>query len=106
MTAKRSAAKKTASAPRAESRPRAPALEVAATAGRQLAQLVGKEVEGVTGVERDEDVWRISVEMLELRRIPETTDVLGLYEVEADEKGNVLGYRRQARYSRGVARED
>jgi hypothetical protein len=96
-----------ASAPRTQSRPRASAVQVAGTAADQLSQLTGKALEGVTGVERDEDEgWRVTVEVLELRRIPESTDVLALYEVDADEKGNLMGYRRVRRYSRGAAGED
>jgi hypothetical protein len=41
-----------------------------------------------------------------MRRIPESTDVLALYEVDADEKGNLMGYRRVRRYTRGAAGED
>ena len=95
-----------ASAPRAESRPHKSAVEVARTAGEQLAELVGKPVEGVTGVERGDDGWRVTLEVLELRRIPETTDVLALYEVDADEQGGLTGYRRLSRYARGLSRED
>jgi hypothetical protein len=79
---------------------------VAGTAAEQLSRLTGKRVEGVTGIESDDDAWRVTVEILELRRIPDSTDVLALYEVDADEKGNLLGYRRLRRYSRGSAGED
>jgi hypothetical protein len=98
--------RKRASAPKAESRPRASAREVATSAGEQLAALVGKPVEGVTGMESTDDGWRVSIEVLELRRIPESTDMLALYEVEADAKGDLMGYRRLSRYARGTSRED
>jgi hypothetical protein len=81
-------------------------MDVAGTAARQLASLTGKAVEGVTGIESDDDGWRVTVEILELRRIPDSTDVLALYEVDADENGNLMGYRRLRRYSRGSAGED
>ena len=42
----------------------------------------------------------------EVRRIPDTTDVLGLYEVQVDSDGELLGYRRQQRYVRGAPNED
>ena len=40
--------------------------------------------------------------MLELRRIPNTTDVLASYDVEVDSDGELQGYRRVHRYVRGV----
>ena len=44
--------------------------------------------------------------MVEVRRIPNTTDVLAMYEVEVDGKGSLQGYRRVRRYVRGVPGED
>jgi hypothetical protein len=58
----------------------------------------------VTGVDRNDEGWVVQVEVLELRRVPETTDVLGLYEIETDDQGSLLGYRRLARYSRSESR--
>jgi hypothetical protein len=79
---------------------------VAKRAVDQLAQLTGKSAEAVTGIERTDDGWQVAAEVLELRRIPETTDVLARYEIDTDDKGDLTGYRRAARYPRGSARED
>ena len=95
-----------ASAPRAESKPRLSAMDVAERAAEQLGRLTGKHVEGVTGVERSDDGWRVTSEVLEVRRIPETTDVLAQYEIDTDDRGDLTGYRRLGRYTRGSARED
>ena len=104
------AAKKTtekrASAPRATAAKRATASQVAARAAQQLLELTGKGVEGVTGLERTDDGWNVHVEVVEVRRIPDTTDVLALYEVQVDEDGDLMGYRRLRRYARGVPGED
>lgn len=40
---------------------------------------------------------------LESRRIPDSADILALYEVEADNSAELVGYKRTARYSRGQA---
>jgi hypothetical protein len=93
-------------APRAESRPSPRAGQVAARAAEELLELTGKEAEGVTGLERTEDGWTVHVEVLEVRRIPNTTDVLALYEVDTDRQGALQGYRRIRRYARGVPGED
>lgn len=95
-----------ASAPRAAASPKPTAGEIARSAVAQLVELVGQEVEGVTGLERIDDGWKIQVELLELRRVPSTTDVLATYEVEVDDRGALQGYRRVERYSRGDTRSD
>jgi gas vesicle protein GvpO len=97
---------KRASAPRAAAVKRASASQVAAQAAQQLLELTGKGVEGVTGLERTDDGWKVHVEVVEVRRIPDTTDVLALYEVQVDEDGDLMGYRRVRRYARGVPGED
>ena len=94
-----------ASAPRAESKPRPSATRVAQAAREQLTQLTGKATEAVTGVERNDDGWRVTVEVLEVRRIPETTDVLAQYAVDTDDNGDLTAYHRVGRYTRGSARE-
>jgi hypothetical protein len=94
------------SAAKAESRPAARASQVAAQAAGELLELTGKGVEGVTGLERTDDGWTIQVEVVEVRRIPDTTDVLALYEVSTDKQGSLLGYRRLRRYARGVPGND
>ena len=39
------------------------------------------------------------VEALELRRVPDTDDLIGSYEAELDETGELPAYRRVGRYS-------
>lgn len=94
------------SAPRASARKKMSGMAVAREAAQQLLELTGREAEGVTGLERTEDGWKIEVEVVEVRRIPDTTDVLAIYEIDADEEGNIEGYRRLRRYSRGTGGED
>jgi hypothetical protein len=78
----------------------------AAEAGRegllQITELTGKDPEGVTGVTRSQDGWLVTVEVVEDRRIPSSTDILSTYETEIDGDGELLSYRRVRRYSRGV----
>ncbi|HSU75346.1 MAG TPA: gas vesicle protein GvpO [Terrabacter sp.] len=105
-TAKKSTTKanpRKASARTEPSRPkRMSGSRVAAEAVRQLLELTGKGAEGVIGLERTEDGWTVQIEVLELRRIPNTTDVLAAYEVTVDSDGELEGYRRLRRYVRGT----
>jgi Gas vesicle synthesis protein GvpO len=72
----------------------------------ELAELLGRQPEGVVSLERTDDGWRLGVEVVETRRIPDTADILAEYEVEVDKRGRLTGYRRARRYARGQARDD
>ena len=67
----------------------------------QIAELTGKQSEGITGVERGDDGWIVGVEVVEDRRIPSSTDILATYEIEVDADGELVSYRRVRRYARG-----
>jgi len=69
----------------------------------QLQTLHGADAEGVSSFERTADGYRITLEVVELRRIPETTDVLASYAVEVDRDGDLLSYERVRRYQRSEA---
>src|SRR5215467_6974434 len=59
---------------------------------RQIAELTGKQSEGVTGVEQGDDGWVVGVEVIEDRRIPSSTDILATYETELDMNGELMSY--------------
>lgn len=89
------------SAPRAAAPKRPGAARIAHLATQAVEELIGKEIEGVTGLERTDDGWLVEVDVLELRRVPATTDVLATYEVAIGTNGSLQGYRRIRRYVRG-----
>ena len=66
-----------------------------------IEELTGYEPEAVTALAWDGDLWQVTVDVLELSRIPSTTDVLGSYIVQLDGDGTLHGYRRARRYVRG-----
>ncbi|MGW7682880.1 gas vesicle protein GvpO [Kribbella sp. NPDC054772] len=74
---------------------------VAVSAAAELAQLSGQVPEGIVAVEKRDDGWCVQVEVVESHRIPETTDILAVYEVNVDDGGQVVSYRRMNRYVRG-----
>jgi hypothetical protein len=80
--------------------------QLALSARRQLSEITGLEAQAVTGLEHnDDDTWTVTVELLELSRLPETDDLLGSYEATLDDEGELLGYRRVRRYTRSQADE-
>ena len=74
--------------------------EIAQRAKEQLAQLTGLEPNTVSALSKGEDGWHVTVDMIELKRIPEATDVLATYETLLDDEGNLLSYQRTKRYLR------
>jgi hypothetical protein len=81
------------------------AAELSAAALTTVQELTGYEAEAVTGLEWDGDAWEVTVDVLELSRIPNTTDVLASYVVQLDEKGTLRGFKRARRFQRGHAGE-
>ena len=82
------------------------ATEAAGAAARQLTELTGRDVEGVSGLERTDDGWRVRLDVVELHRIPETTDLLAVYDVDVDTNGELTSCVRIRRYSRGESGEE
>jgi hypothetical protein len=81
-------------------------LQVARLAARQLQLLTGREVEGTAGLEPADGGWRVLLEVCEVVRVPRSTDVVGVYEVEIDADGDIVSYERLRRYVRGQAGDD
>jgi hypothetical protein len=83
------------------------AAQIARHAREQMGELTGHPVEGVLAVRRDDnDGWLVTVQVVELSRIPSSTDVLGAYELSLDKGGDVQEYRRTRRYYRNQVEED
>ncbi len=81
-------------------RRRRPMRQILSSALSEFNGLVGRPIEGVSAFERTDDGWRVDVDVVELERIPDTTSLLATYELELDEDGDVLSYRRTRRYHR------
>ena len=77
------------------------ARELPLAAMATVTDLTGLEPEAVTGMEWDGDAWDLTVDVVELARVPNTTDVLACYVVRLDDQGTLLGYKRTRRYLRG-----
>jgi hypothetical protein len=79
------------------------AAELGKAAMSTVRELTGYEPEAVTALEWDGELWQVTVDVLELSRIPNTTDVIGEYVVRLDESGTLRGYRRERRFQRSQA---
>jgi hypothetical protein len=76
-------------------------LELAEQARRQVSAMTGLQSGTVTGLDRaGDDRWVVTVEVLELERIPNTMDVMATFEVTLSEDGAVVGLCRSGRHRR------
>ena len=81
------------------------ANEVVEKAQQGFVSLGKKPADGVTGLSKTEEGWTISLEALERKAIPDTMDVLGLYELHLDNEGNLLSLDRKKLRKRGETNE-
>jgi hypothetical protein len=65
-----------------------------------LEELTGHPGESVSGLVRTREGWAVTVEVVELERVPRSTDLLASYRVEIDNEGELMGYERVHRYYR------
>jgi hypothetical protein len=79
------------------------AVELSQAALLTVGHLTGYKPEAVTGLEWDGELWQVTVDALELERVPNTCDVIGSYVVQLDAKGTLRGYRRAGRFQRAQA---
>jgi hypothetical protein len=72
----------------------------------EFVKLGKKPADGVTGLSKTNEGWAVSLEALERKAIPDTMDVLGLYELRLDDKGNLLSLDRKKLRKRGETHEE
>jgi hypothetical protein len=81
------------------------ARDLTLTAKRTVQDLTGYVPESVSGFQWDGEAWLVTVDVCELERVPNTTDVMATYVVQLDDRGGLLGYKRERRFQRGAAEE-
>ena len=65
------------------------------------------ELEGVIKAgKKNDDTWRVVVEVVERRAVPDTQDIIGRYEIMLDQSGQATGYELVERYQRGEMKEE
>ena len=81
------------------------ANEIVEKAREEFISLGKKPADGVTGLSKTEEGWSILLEALERKAIPDTMDVLGLYELRLDNDGHLLSLDRRKLRKRGETQE-
>jgi hypothetical protein len=82
------------------------AQEASRRAGNQIADLTKLKLENIAEVRKTDSGWLVVATMLELSRIPPSTDVLASYEVSLNAEGDLEGYHRATRYLRDQIGDD
>jgi gas vesicle protein GvpO len=82
-------------------RPGLSGVEASRRAVRRVEALTGIEPEGVVSLKPNDRGWKVGVEVVEMERIPNSTDVMAVYQVELDQSGELVGYERGDRHIRG-----
>jgi hypothetical protein len=70
-------------------------------AAREQADALGWRWDGLVGLRRAGEVWTVTVDVVETRRVPPTMDILAVYEMEMDRAGELLGWQRRRHHVRG-----
>lgn len=80
--------------------------EIIKKAREDFAKLSKISVDGVTGLSKTKEGWVVSLEALQRSAIPDSMDVLGLFEVNLDNEGNLLAFERKKLRKRGDTKEE
>ena len=63
-------------------------------AREDLATLTGLELGSTISTLKDEKGWRVQVEMVEKKSLPDSMDILATYEVLMDDEGGLVEFKR------------
>lgn len=75
--------------------------DIAEIAKEKLVELTGFSSPNVIGINREEDIWHITVEIIEKPSEATNLEILGIYDVRVDTSGNLLGFERVKMRKRG-----
>ena len=76
-------------------------MELVRNAREKLAALTGLPISSTLSIRKDEGCWDLQIEVVEKRSLPESQDILAVYEMTMDEEGNVMNFARVGMRRRG-----
>jgi Gas vesicle synthesis protein GvpO len=78
-------------------------MSAMAAAREQFRTFTGLEPESVSGMSRVDGGWEFELDVVELRRVPDSASLLATYRVTTDDTGEIAGFERVRRFNRGDA---
>ncbi len=67
----------------------------------EITQLLKKEPESISSVEETEDGWIIHCDVLEKKSVPETFDLLKIFEFRLNQNAKITGFKEIKKIRRG-----
>lgn len=80
--------------------------EITKKAKDTVKNLVEKEVLSVIGINKEGEDWLALVEVLERKAVPDTQNIIGLYEVKFNKNKSLSGYKRVKVRRKGDTEEE
>lgn len=69
-------------------------VEIIKNCCNKMEKLLKKKVESAVSFKKDEKGWKILLDVLERKAVPDTLDLIGRYEVIVDKEGKILEYNQ------------
>ena len=85
----------------ADAQPSMKTSEVIEAAKRHLEELTQLKLHNVTGMKKENDEWKVTVELVEKKSIPDAMDIFGIYEIVLDGTGGLVNFERKGMRRRG-----
>ncbi len=76
-------------------------MEVQKKVVPHITELLGKKPEGISSVEKNSEGWAIVCDVLEKKSIPETYDLLKVFEFIVDKECRVIRFKQLRKIRRG-----
>lgn len=76
-------------------------VDVIRKAKEQFKELTDLPVQTIIEVQQEGQEWKVSLEAIERKSIPDTSDILGVYRVFLDDQGDILRFNRRDIRRRG-----
>jgi len=80
--------------------------QVVERAREEIARLTGQPIAGVVSCVQEGERWRVTLETLERKAIPDSSDLLAAYAVLLDEGGHLVNFQRLRLRRRGEPVEE
>lgn len=80
--------------------------EASETAKKKLADVLNKKANSTTSISKEGEEWLATVEIIEEEFLPgknlqSMNDLIGVYEVKLDSKGEIINYNKKSAHKRG-----
>jgi len=68
--------------------------ETSEQAEKEFSELIGNKVIGTVSAQKEEDGYRLKIEVLERKAVPDSQNLIGEYDIVVDGEGEIESYER------------